>query len=235
MICVACIASFIAIVMLPLLSAQEKRQATVKLLNSGARLDMSTLGHAKIPHRGDDTGIPQWLHPIAGRLVETPMDCDIRWTTISTDEQMSILLANTSRFTRIEGVLLRGPQLHSTSVIDFSDSMPSFPRLEHVHFDNVAIPGGNCLSKMTGVKYLLMIGPGTRPGYKRTNIQLESIGRLPSLVSLHITHYDITDDDLSLLAPSETLKFVSLFGSDVTRAGVEKFKSTHPECTLKLK
>lgn len=113
--------------------------------------------------------------------------------------------------------------------------MPNFPRLEHVHFDNVAIPGGNCLSKMTGVKYLLMIGPGTRPGYKRTNIQLESIARLPSLVSLHIVHYDITDDDLSLFALNETLKSVRLFGSDVTKAGVEKFRSTHPECTLNVK
>ena len=249
MILVACVACFIAIAMLPILDAKQSRIVTANLMQLGAKLDMTpfTSGlfrHLSIPrpsnaeeHAKADR-LPEWLRPIAGRMLETPMDCQIRQITINSDDQMSLLMANAKKFVLLEAVLLNGPGVSSASISSFSDSFSDFPELKTVHFGNVAVPN-DCLPKMTSLIYLSIHArnpppPGTS-GFRLTDLQLETIGNLPSLKVISCCDYDISNDDLAMLAPCSKLKYLMLYGADVTDAALEEFKLAHPECELIVK
>ena len=154
------------------------------------------------------------------------------------DAQLSLLLEHAEKFTSLQTILLFGPNLQPSSVADLSDSFTTFPVLEAVHFGNVAIPN-NCLSKMNGVRYLSIHARNPAPpgnsGFRLTKVQLETIGNLSSLEVLSICDYDLTDEDLLLLSPSRSLKYMTLLGSDVTNSGIEIFTSAHPDCELNIR
>ena len=246
MILVACVAVFITIAMLPLLNAQRSRMATMALLDRGASMETATftsgvfrhIGSPQIQNSSPDFGespLSIWLRPLAGRLLDTPNDAQIREVTISNDEQMSLLLENATKFDSLETILLYGPTVHSSSITNLCNSLDRFSALKTIHFGNVAIPD-KCLSKMTGVRYLSIHARNPPPrglsGFRLTNAQLETIGNLPSLEVLSFCDYDLTDDDLSLLSPGRSLKHMTIYGADVTDSGMEDFASAHPNCEL---
>ena len=90
MVLIACVAAFITIAMLPLLNAQRSRSATLTLLDQrGQRWKTTTFTSGIFRHLGlpqpqyslldpGEHPLPKWLHPLAGRLLDTPTDRQIR-------------------------------------------------------------------------------------------------------------------------------------------------------------
>ena len=248
MIMVACVAAFITIAILPLLNAQRCRLGTFALLARGAKLETTTytlrifgrIGSSQLRNSSANSGsgsLPKWLHPLAGRMLDTPTDAQIREVTIFSDQQMSLLIENASNFSSLETILLFGPNVNAPSVAHLADSISTFSALEAIHFGEVAVPD-NCLSKMTGMRLLSFHARNPPPvgasGWKLSNGNLESISKMPSLEVIVFSDYDLTNDDLSLLGLSRSLKLLMLYGADVTDSGARAFESAYPDCELSM-
>ena len=248
LICVAGVACFIGIALLPLLEARQSRQAPAMLIASGARLETSTFTDRKFGTTGlsdahltdGEKALPKWLRPLAGKLLETPMDGQVQEVEIYSDEQLNLLLSNKEKMRSLKTVIICGPMkrilgVQPANISTFCKSLSDFPALKTVCFQNAHIPE-NCESDFDQLRYLhihaiIPAKPGD-PSYRRIALQMEAIGNLDSLEYLTIANHNVTDDDLSSLNPAQSLKELTLLNSSVTESGIKDFKTLHLNCEI---
>ena len=248
LISIAGIACFLAIALLPLLEARQNRQVTSMLLASGAGLEttsfsdrlLRSLGHNMISDE-NVSGVPRWLQPIAGDLLETPQDKSVQEIAINSNEQMRLLLENRERFPSLATVILYGQGLpkisgvNSSQVSSFCKSASDFQGLKIVCFVNADIPD-DCSFNFAGIQYLSFRGifppQSGKPQRQLSSEQLAAIGNITTLEILNFNNYKISDQDLSRIQPSDSLKQISFLNSDVTVSGINEFRNTHLSCEV---
>jgi hypothetical protein len=237
------LAGFIAFAILPILEAQRNRKAVFMLQATGAELKTETYvdqmyQYLEIPHdehrffNSASTEIPIWLQPLAGDVLDAPKDSEILEITVLSENQFQSLLRFPENLIRLETLIISG-DIRPETIKRFADSIDRFPYLVNVHFGNLPIPE-KCLSQLTQVRSL-MIGTDS-PIVSRLSLSstlLSEIGRLPNLEILILAHCDVTDSNIAPLAPCHSLKHVTFWHTNISRAGKDQFAAAYPRCTIR--
>ena len=174
---------------------------------------------------------PPWLRPLAGDALRLPVDAAVREIKLQDDHQVAALAAHVERFPSLTyvGIATRG--LSPSGIATMLQVLPRVANLVQLHV-TCPVPKG-ILSSAPGVR-CIWIDSGSR----RVNLlgpdEMNELAALPELKLLDLRHIRISDADLQLLAQSASLRQIWLRAEGVTPAGIERLRSSMPECEVKL-
>ena len=72
-------------------------------------------------------------------------------------------------------------------------------------------------------------------GNRLKDEDLAILARLNSITVLSIHESTISDDGLDNLSSISSIKYLSLNDTQVTEKGAERFRRTHPECSVTMR
>lgn len=175
--------------------------------------------------------LPPWLRPLAGDALRLPIDAAVREIKLYDDQQVAALAAHVERFPSLTyvGIATRGLSPNGTATM--LQVLPRVANLVQLHVTCPvpkeilrSAPGVRCIWIDSGSRRVNLLGPD----------EMNELAALPELKLLDLRHVRISDADLQLLAQSASLRQIWLRAEGVTPAGIERLRSSMPECEVKL-
>lgn len=175
--------------------------------------------------------LPPWLRPLAGDALRLPVDAAVREIKLQDDQQAAALAAHVERFPSLTyvGVATRGMSPRGIAMV--RKALPRVANLVQLHVTCPvpkgilrSAPGVRCLWIDSGSRRVNLLGPD----------EMNDMAALPELKLLDLRHIRISDADLQLLAQSASLRQIWLRAEGITPAGIERLRSSMPECEVKL-
>lgn len=183
------------------------------------------------PPKPAERSLPVWLRPLAGDALRLPVDAAVREVRLHGDGQVAAFAAHVERFRSLTyvGVYSRGISPYGMAAL--RGALARVPQLVQLHV-TCPVPAG--VLKAVPEVCCIWIDSGTRKVNLLGPAEMNDLAALPELRHLDLRHVRISDADLQLLAQSGTLRQIVLRAEGVTAEGVERLRSSMPQCQVTL-
>ncbi len=245
LIATACLAIFLAIVLLPLIQARRAREAASTLGQLGIGVQ-ATNRFAKQLRRttqiddyheyelgtiAPEIGLFEWLRPLAGKIMDLPEDRQVLELYAQFDDELKLVCELAERIPNLQSLTIVG--CSSEAVSGFLGQIDRFPKLEFLTFHGSTIPE-NGLGQLKSLRLLQVAG---NPALRSTSLspeQLEDISRLANLEVLMFTLLPIADEHLDIISRNKSLKHIVFTFTDVTDTGKAELEKAIPNCDVQV-
>ncbi len=242
LIATALLALFMWISVLPLYEALASRRGTQALSaeNTPLRDFCSVENYFKsLPHdprppeppKPAVRTLPAWLRPLAGAALRLPVDAAVREIRLEDDRQAAALAAHVERFRSLTYVSVSTRGISASGMATILKTLPKVTGLVQLHA-TCPVPKG-IFRSASGVR-CVWIDSSTRVVNLLGPDEMNDLAALRDLQHLNLRHIRINDADLQLLAQSDSLRLIILRAEGVTPEGIERLKSSMPECDVRL-
>lgn len=239
LVAMALVATFLALSVRPLQNAVGSRQGSRSLLASGATLHTKSSWdnvYAQLKYDPRPAAVvpvnPElafWLRPLAGGLLNIPIDNTVREIWLSSDEQVEELCRNFEKFSNLERISINSG-VTPAGAETLRQSLPAFSQLTDLHL-NIDVQK-DWFQLLRNIPTLSLWAEAPPAGRRLSDQQLRDIAALPDLRVLWIFKYAVTDADAQILAGSKSLKHVIFRKTAVTQSGEEQLSAALPGCVV---
>jgi energy-coupling factor transporter transmembrane protein EcfT len=172
-----------------------------------------------------------WLRPLAGEALRLPVDAAVREIRLEDDRQAAAFVAHVERFRSLTYVSVSTRGISASGMATILETLPKVTGLVQLHV-TCPVPKG-IFRSAAGVR-CVWIDSGTRVVNLLGPDEVRDLASLKNLQHLDLRHVRISDADLQLLAQSDSLRLIILRAEGVTPEGIERLKSSMPECDVRL-
>lgn len=234
LVAVTLVAVFMFVSVKPLQDYHSARSASKQLVLANATLDSGLdwdklhtdigLEPAPSANAPEAVNVPLWLRPFTDSLSATPPDASVKSIHLNNDQQVEILVENSSRFRSLRSISIAFG-VSSEGLKKLQAAIPEFNHLSNMLVNDVTVPK-NWYRTLTGIKALFVWGEGASRGTPFPQGDLADIKSLPQLEVLMILGYAFNDSDAKTLSSSLSLKRIILRGTAVTQKGESDLENT---------
>lgn len=184
------------------------------------------------PLKPATNSVPIWLRPLAEDALRLPVDAAVREVKLHDDGQVAAFVAHVGRFRSLTYVGVHSRGISPFGMAALCGALARAPQLVQLHV-TCPVPAG-LLKSVPGVR-CIWIDSGTRAVNQLGSQEINDLAALlPKLSHLDLRHVRISDADLQLLAQSGSLRHIVLRAEGVTPEGIERLRSSMPECQVTL-
>jgi hypothetical protein len=242
LIATALLALFMWISVLPLYEALASRRGTQALAAEKTSMRdfcsndqyFTQFGHdprPPAPPKPVTRTLPAWLRPLAGEALRLPVDAAVREIRLEDDRQAAAFAAHVERFRSLTYVTVQPAGISASGMRSILETLPKVTGLVQLY---VICPAPKGIFRSASGVRCVWIASATRMVNLLGPDEVRDLAALKNLQHLNLRHVRISDADLQLLAQSDSLRLLILRAEGVTPEGIERLKSSMPECDVRL-